>query len=161
SRSERTVLGEPGASATGWRRHPVADAPGSPRTKNCPPAERADHAIWSPPSGDLAMTRSALPLAALLTAAAVGPAQPPTLPAAPPDGARLDPAHLAMDRTVEALLAAIDQVGVPTPELARAIARAKYADEQLHLALAGGDAAPDAAGRRAIRLADAAGDQVE
>lgn len=100
-------------------------------------------------------------LAALATQATRSAEDFARLAAATPDRSRLDPAHEGMDRTVEALLTAIDQAGAPTNELAQAVARAKYADQQLHLALAGGDAAPDAARRRAVRLAEAAGDQVE
>ena len=70
-------------------------------------------------------------------------------------------AHASLDASVENLLSVIDRVGPPTPGLAEALARTRYADAELHAALTGGDTSPDVVRLRAVRVAGTTRDQLE
>jgi len=73
--------------------------------------------------------------------------------AATADRARLYRAHEPVDQAVRNLATAAARLGASTAGFADALARVRYADQQVHTAMTGGDTSPGVTRSRAARLA--------
>ena len=69
------------------------------------------------------------------------------------DRGRLYEAHRPVDQAIRNLTTAVSRLGATTPGLSDALARVRYADQQVHTAMTGGDTTPAVVRPRAARLA--------